>query len=443
MAKKIRIAGLSLIVLVIITAFSAMSVVQSGTVGDVQKTKISDTTDSSVEISWDKVSSADGYIVFKKASNAKKFEKAVQIDNPKTTVCTVKDLTQSTPYEFYVCAYKNAKDKQIISENHENISTCTSPVKQNIFSAVSDEEGKILVEWDVNSKAKGYQVQCVKGDTSDFTDAQTENITDISTVSKSFEKLTPKETYSVRVRSYISYENRNIYGEWSDIKSAVVAEKIEMSNDIDPKKPMIALTFDDGPGYNNASDQILDVLEKYHARATFFMVGQNAKDHPKNLKRKIELKCELGNHTWSHNHYGSKVTAEDIKKASDAIYQACGQYPTVFRSTGGNTTSKILEECKKENMPLFYWSLDTQDWKSRDANKIYNCVMKNVSDGDIILMHEIYGSTAKAVEKMVPKLIAKGYQLVTVTELVQAKTGKNPVPGQQYVTATSINNKTS
>lgn len=443
MAKKIRIAGLCLIVLIIVAAFSAMSVIQSSTVGDIQKTQIVKTTDNSVEISWNKVSSADGYIVFKKASNAKKFEKAAQIEDAKTTTCVVEKLTQSTPYEFYVCAYKDAKDKQVLSENYVNVSACTTPAQQTILSASSDEEGKILVEWDVNSKAVGYQVQCAKGENSTFEDAQTETIADISTVSKTFEKLTPKENYSVRVRSYVSFNDKNIYGAWSEIKTVCVAEKIEMSGDVNSKKPMIALTFDDGPGYNNASDQILDVLEKYNARATFFMVGQNAKDHPKNLKRKIDLKCEIGNHTWNHSHYGNKVTAEDIKKGSDAIYQACGQYPTVFRSTGGNTTDKIRQECKKENMPLFYWSLDTQDWKTRDEKKIYDCVMKNVSDGDIILMHEIYGSTAKAVEKLVPKLIAKGYQLVTVTELVQAKTGKNPVPGQQYVTATSINNKTS
>ena len=85
MAKKIRIAGLCLIVLIIVAAFSAMSVIQSSTVGDIQKTQIVKTTDNSVEISWNKVSSADGYIVFKKASNAKKFEKAAQIEDAKTT----------------------------------------------------------------------------------------------------------------------------------------------------------------------------------------------------------------------------------------------------------------------------------------------------------------------------------------------------------------------
>ena len=216
-----------------------------------------------------------------------------------------------------------------------------------------------------------------------------------------------------------------------------------MDSNIDPSKPMIALTFDDGPGYNGASDRILDVLEQYHVRATFFMVGQNAKDHPANLKRKVDLGCELGNHTWDHNHYGKNVTTEDIKKCSDAIYTATGQYPTAFRSPGGNTTQLILDECKAESMTLYYWSLDTQDWKSRDAQKVYDSVMNNVSDGDIILMHEIYDSTAEAVEKMVPELIKQGYQLVTCYELVSAKSGAAPEIGQQYMDGTRIKNQTS
>ena len=94
-------------------------------------------------------------------------------------------------------------------------------------------------------------------------------------------------------------------------------------------------------------------------------------------------------------------------------------------------------------MALYYWSVDTEDWKSRNADKVYNAVMKNVKDGDIILMHEIYSSTADAVERMVPELIKKGYQLVTCEELIQAKTGAKPKSGEQYVDAKTINNKTS
>ncbi len=94
-------------------------------------------------------------------------------------------------------------------------------------------------------------------------------------------------------------------------------------------------------------------------------------------------------------------------------------------------------------MALYYWSLDTEDWKYRNADHVYKAVMNNVQDGDIILMHEIYPSTAEAVERMVPELVKKGYQLVTCEELIKAKTGKEPEAGTQYLNATTVKNETS
>ena len=120
---------------------------------------------------------------------------------------------------------------------------------------------------------------------------------------------------------------------------------------------------------------------------------------------------------------------------SNGIYEACGQFPTAFRSPGGMTTDVITNECAADGMPIYYWSIDTQDWSSRDADAVYHAVMDNVKDGDIILMHEIYGSTADAVEKMVPELIKQGYQLVTCHDLIALKGGTDPVPGIQYVDA--------
>lgn len=441
MSRKIRLTGLILIVLIIIAMFSAMGVVQAKTVSDVENTAAANIDDTSIELTWKKVSSADGYYIYKSLSGKDNFEKIASIKDSKTVKYTAVDLEQATEYDFYVTAFKNSKSN-VESSEYQVLSVCTLPSQQKIEIS-SPDAGQLDIVWAVNDKAAGYQVQYVEGDGSDFSSAEKLNIEDCNTSEKLVEKLSAKQTYSVRVRSYMTYKNETLAGKWSETQSVEISEKIQMPDDIDPDKPMIALTFDDGPGYNSASDKILDVLEKYCARATFFMVGKNAADHPENVKRKVELGCEIGNHTYNHNHYGKNVTADDIKKASDAIYKVCGQYPTAFRSPGGNTTSKILKECKNENMVLYYWSLDTEDWKSRDADKVYNKVMKNVSDGDIILMHEIYDSTAEAVEKMVPELIKKGYQLVTCEELVSAKTGAKPKIGQQYVDADTINNKTS
>ncbi|MBE6719957.1 MAG: hypothetical protein E7571_04780 [Ruminococcaceae bacterium] len=443
MARKIRIAGLCLVVLIIIAAFSAMSYAQSNTVTDVKKAEITEITDTAVKLSWKKVSSADGYIVYSAEGDSKDYEKAGILKDYKETEFTVNKLEQATSYSFYVTAYKEHSDGVVESKEFETLTAFTLPKTQKVSNVASQDVGKLSLEWEINSKASGYEIQYVLGDGSDFSGAESVTIKDKANSSYEISKLQAKKTYAVRVRSYIMNGKEKLYGPWSKAAKAKVQDKVEMPTNVDTSKPMVALTFDDGPGYNDASDEILDVLEKYNARATFFMVGQNAKDHPKNLKRKVALKCELANHTWDHNHYGKNVTASDIKKCSEAIYKACGQYPTAFRSPGGNTTETIRNECKAENMPLYYWSLDTEDWKYRNADHVYNAVVKNVKDGDIILMHEIYGSTADAVAKIVPKLIKEGYQLVTCEELVLAKTGKKPVPGEQYLNATTIKNTTS
>ena len=443
MARKIRIAGLCLVVLIIIAAFSAMSYAQSNTVSNVEKAEIAGVSDSAVSLGWKKVSNADGYYVYSALGDSKDFERAGTAKDGKATALTVKKLEQATEYKFYVTAYKEHKDGTVESKEFETLTACTLPTAQTISNVASQDVGKLSFDWEINSKAAGYQLQYVKGDGKDFSAAETVNIKEKANSSYEIGKLTPKATYAVRARTYIIYNKEKLYGKWSKVATVKIQEKVAMPNNVNPKKPMIALTFDDGPGYNDASDKILDVLEKYNARATFFMVGQNAKDHPKNIKRKVKLGCELANHTWNHNHYGKNVTASDIKKCSQAIYDITGQYPTAFRSPGGNTTSTIRNECKAENMPLYYWSLDTQDWKYRNADHVYNAVVKNVRDGDIILMHEIYDSTADAVAKMVPKLIKEGYQLVTCEELILAKTGKKPVPGEQYMNATTVKNETS
>lgn len=444
MGRKIRLTGALLIVIIIIGTFITMGAYQSNHVSDVKKLVVAKTSYETIDLSWNSVSGADGYCIYKRAEGDNDFELAKKVgrDRNGKVNARVPKLKQATKYEFYVTAFKNHRKSIIESKNHMSASVCTIPAPQTA-GVSSPDAGLLLINWVNNENASGYQVQYVKGDGTDFSAAETLDIADNTVNTQTLENLTVHDVYSVRVRSYTFYNQEMLTGKWSDVSTIEIAEKVQMSGDIDPSRPMIALTFDDGPGYNSASDKILDVLEKYNARATFFMVGKNAADHPENVKRKVELGCEIGNHTYNHNHYGDNVTVNDIKKSSEAIYQTCGVYPTAFRSPGGNTTTRIRKECKNENMALYYWSLDTKDWKYRDADRVYKKVMKNVEDGDIILMHEIYGSTADAVEKMVPELIAQGYQLVTCEELVRARNGADPRPGQQYMNATIIKNKTS
>ncbi len=199
--------------------------------------------------------------------------------------------------------------------------------------------------------------------------------------------------------------------------------------DLDPSKPMIAFTFDDGPNASS-TNIVLDTLEANGASATFFMVGARTASSANAdcVKRMVSMGCQLGNHTYDHSRYGKDVTAEDISKCTDAIYNITGLKPTAFRPTGGALSDLIKENA---NAPIYIWSVDTLDWKHRDTERIYNTVMNNAKDGDIVLMHDIYSTTAAAVERLVPELVSKGYQIVNVAELAYYH-GVEPQNGTVY-----------
>ena len=257
---------------------------------------------------------------------------------------------------------------------------------------------------------------------------------------------TPDGREGYMMKEYLEFENglppREVITP-SPAPTPDLTRQNALARGIDPNKPMLALTFDDGPAFDGSTGRILDVLEKYGARATFFMVGTRINDNTKKyLKRELELGCELGNHTYNHDHYGKTVTEADVVKCSDAVYKACGKRPTAFRCPGGNMSSVMQNTAKKEGMIIAYWSVDTEDWKSRNPAQIISRAEHGAYDGSIILMHDIYSSTADAVEKIVPALVKKGYQIVTVSEMIQAKTGKAPQAGQQYIDYKTINNNT-
>ena len=185
--------------------------------------------------------------------------------------------------------------------------------------------------------------------------------------------------------------------------------------DLDPSKPMIAFTFDDGP--NSASTGIiLEALEKYNCSATFFIVGEriNNSNHAWCVKKMVENGFELGNHTFDHNHYGTEVTVEDITKCTDVMLEVAGQKPVLFRPTGGFMTDTITAAC---GAPIILWNIDTEDWKEKSANDVYEQLISGLHSGDIVLMHDLFPGTAEAVERAVPVLVKEGYQIVNVSEL--------------------------
>ena len=182
---------------------------------------------------------------------------------------------------------------------------------------------------------------------------------------------------------------------------------------------LIALTFDDGPNYNTS--KVLDVLAKYNAKATFFVLGSKAKDNKKILKREYDSGMEIGNHTFNHlllTKYKENVIKDEIDKTSSVIFEVTGRYPKLLRPSYGaynNTIKKIGD------MPIIIWDIDTLDWKYHNSKKIASRVINKVKDGDIILMHDIYSATANSLNIIIPELQNRGYTFVTVPELFYYK----------------------
>lgn len=201
---------------------------------------------------------------------------------------------------------------------------------------------------------------------------------------------------------------------------------------IDLTKPMVALTFDDGPSAAN-TPVILSYLEQYGARATFFVLGQKAAANADILQRMVADGCEIGNHTWNHESI-NKISADALvgvlNSTNDAVQAACGVRPIIMRPPGGGYNDASLATVGSLGMSAYYWSIDTRDWEHRNAAKTVEKVLNNVKDGDIILMHDIHGCTAESAATIIPELINRGYQLVTVTELANARGGAQP--GQIY-----------
>ena len=195
------------------------------------------------------------------------------------------------------------------------------------------------------------------------------------------------------------------------------------SYDPTQKRPMIALTFDDGPG--EYTETLLDTVEKYNIHVTFFMLGQNVEGRESTVQRMVQLGCEIGNHTWDHPsqtlpNMDLDSVVQEFQKTDDELVKACGQAATVCRAPYGAITEEQIAAVGK---PFFMWSTDSLDWKLMDADADYNEIMNSdLSDGSIILMHDIHEPSVKcATEKLIPELVNEGYKLVTVSELAAAK----------------------
>ena len=173
-------------------------------------------------------------------------------------------------------------------------------------------------------------------------------------------------------------------------------------------KTRIALTFDDGPG--QYTDQLLDCLEENNAHATFFMQGINVGDWESTVQRMVDIGCELGNHSWDHPEatlqgISDEAVIEQFQKTDAALEKASGQRSTVARAPYGAAGEREFQLAQK---PFFMWSLDTEDWRYMDVQHNIDAVMNgDLTDGSIILMHDIHEPSVQAALQIIPQLVEK------------------------------------
>ncbi|MDD2958318.1 MAG: polysaccharide deacetylase family protein [Lachnospiraceae bacterium] len=190
---------------------------------------------------------------------------------------------------------------------------------------------------------------------------------------------------------------------------------------VKPKGKMVALTFDDGPSQYTRT--LLNTLEQYHAKATFFMVGENVSNYSSTVRKMYQIGCELGNHTYNHSRLTSLSVSQiqyQISRTNERIKAITGVNPTVMRPPYGSYNSTVLNYA---GLPAVYWSIDPRDWDTLNTYSTVAHIKQNVRDGSIILIHDIYSSSVQAAIQLIPWLSQQGYQMVTVSEMGRYRLG--------------------
>jgi peptidoglycan-N-acetylglucosamine deacetylase len=215
---------------------------------------------------------------------------------------------------------------------------------------------------------------------------------------------------------------------------AVSAQPVITFNSVHVGGPYIALTFDDGP-HATLTPKLLDLLAARHIRATFFVIGQNVSEHPGIVARAAREGHEIGSHSWSHPNL-SKMSDDGVRRqlrqTEDVIASATGQKPTLLRPPYGSLTRRQKRWIHEQfGYEIILWDVDPLDWKRPGPTVVCNRIVKETRAGSIVLAHDIHPGTIAAMPAVLDQLQAKGFQFVTVSELIRMAIPETPRPIKQ------------
>lgn len=331
------------------------------------------------------------------------------IDNKYISIVLFKHISSSNDdlivNELFNCVYDLKKNKEI--HFNDIISDNDSSIKDLIVNLLFENYGNII---DINKTAQ-----------LDYNNLKFSINNDCVTIF--FDNGIISNNYNDIFKIEIPIEHFNKLSNLKKVENETISYINPTINYIDISKPMVALTFDDGPSIY--TDEILDTLKKYNSNASFFVLGNKIDAHSDTIIKMYQNGNEIGNHSYNHRwltKLSKTEQIEQINKTQELIKKYTGFTPIYLRPTYGSVNSSLRNNI---NLDIVLWNVDTKDWKNKDVNKIVDNALKDVKDGSIILMHDTYQRTSEAVKIIVPKLIEDGYQLVTISELKKAQQLKN------------------
>ena len=377
--------------------------------------KLSINSNNDVVISWDKVQYASGYYLSRSTKSNSGYKRIATLGKS-TYKFTDKNAESGKTYYYKVRGYRKDNSAATCPLNKSTVMIChMKPAKPTVTGQYTTSQ-KVKLSWKAISGATNYNVYKLNS---------AGKYVKVDVTSKTYyydTDVKANKTYKYKVSAYYKIDGTAIVGNKSSICSVYTSK-------INPNKKMVALTFDDGPGpYTQA---IVNCLKKNNARATFFVIGNRVNSYKSALKSAYTNGNEIANHTYSHPTLTTLSVSSmksQITKTDNVIEKITGNKTVLVRAPGGATNATVRKNISK---PFIYWSLDTRDWETRSKSATINSVMKNVRDGDIILMHDIHYPTKEAALEIIPRLKKAGYQLVTVSEMAAAR-GYNLKKGTTY-----------
>jgi polysaccharide deacetylase family sporulation protein PdaB len=196
---------------------------------------------------------------------------------------------------------------------------------------------------------------------------------------------------------------------------------------VSTKQKVVALTFDDGP-YSPYTEQILDILKENNVKATFFVLGKNAADHPELVKRIYDEGHQIGNHTYHHIDLlkaNRATVVSELERTNQVLFEITGVKPHIVRPPHGFRDPVVLEVMKEQGLKVVEWSVMSRDWTNPGVENIVNRVLDKTRNGSIILLHDGDGvrsqdsraQTVEATRLIIRQLKNEGYTFVTVDDI--------------------------